>query len=129
MLLAFLLNYLLSGVPNQWRWMIFLGAAPDILLALRMLFLPESPRFLIGKGKVDKARAVQRRILRPAPEAEADAQLDEMVRDMATEEEGTWLDLLRPPTSTAVVVGTVMAMLRHAAGGIEASQNLLGASL
>merc|ERR1711874_1245 len=43
-LLAYCINYCLSGVPNQWRWMIGLGAAPDVLLALRQLLLPESPR-------------------------------------------------------------------------------------
>ena len=62
-LLAYIVNYLLSGVDSQWRWMIGLGAAPDVLLALRMLFLPESPRFLVGKGKLERARKVQRRIL------------------------------------------------------------------
>ena len=85
-LLAYIVNYLLSGVDSQWRWMIGLGAAPDVLLALRMLFLPESPRFLVGKGKVERARKVQRRILhRPGqPEkithAEADAELAEIIK-------------------------------------------------
>uniref|UniRef100_A0A7S0LIW5 Major facilitator superfamily (MFS) profile domain-containing protein n=1 Tax=Coccolithus braarudii TaxID=221442 RepID=A0A7S0LIW5_9EUKA len=115
-LLAFMLNWLLSGIPNQWRWMIFLGAVPDILLALRMLFLPESPRFLIGKGKVEQARKVQRRILRPAPEAEADAELAEIIRLADEEEEGSWLELLRPATFTALCVGTILAVLQHAVG-------------
>ena len=79
-LLAYIVNYLLSGVDSQWRWMIGLGAAPDVLLALRMLFLPESPRFLLGKGKLEQARKVQRRILHPAPHAEADAELAEIIR-------------------------------------------------
>ena len=85
-LLAYIVNYLLSGVDSQWRWMIGLGAAPDVLLALRMLFLPESPRFLVGKGKLERARKVQRRILhRPGQEekvthAEADAELAEIIK-------------------------------------------------
>ena len=85
-LLAYIVNYLLSGVDSQWRWMIGLGAAPDVLLALRMLFLPESPRFLVGKGKIEKARQVQRRILhRPGQaekisHAEADAELAEIIK-------------------------------------------------
>ena len=70
-LLAYCINYFLSGVPNQWRWMIGLGAAPDVLLALRQLFLPESPRFLLSKGKREKATRIQRRIMRPMTDAEA----------------------------------------------------------
>ena len=121
-LLAFMLNYLLSGIPNQWRWMIFLGAAPDILLALRMLFLPESPRFLIGKGKLEQARKVQRRILRPASgasaasDAEADKELDAIVRGMREEREGTWLEMLKPAVFTSVLVATVLAVFQHAVG-------------
>ncbi|KAL1523345.1 hypothetical protein AB1Y20_018290 [Prymnesium parvum] len=115
-LLAFLLNYLLSGIPNQWRWMIFLGAAPDILLALRMLFLPESPRFLIGKGRIEQARRVQRRILHPTPHAEADAELAAIIKGMEEEEEGTWADLFKRSTFPALLVGVTLAVLQHAVG-------------
>ena len=85
-LLAYCLNYLLSGVPNQWRWMIGLGALPDVLLALRQLFLPESPRFLLSKGQREKATRIQRRIMRPMSDADADAELAEIVKTMDEEE-------------------------------------------
>ena len=60
-LLAYVGNFALSGLPNQWRWMLALGAAPGILLTLRILVLPESPRFLVGQGKIAEARAVLRK--------------------------------------------------------------------
>lgn len=121
-LLAYIVNYLLSGVDSQWRWMIGLGAAPDVLLALRMLFLPESPRFLLGKGKVEKARQVQRRILhRPGQaekisHAEADAELAEIIKGTEDDKEGRWSELLEPATLCAVCVGMVVACLQHAVG-------------
>jgi len=121
-LLAYIVNFLLSGVSNQWRWMIGLGALPDVLLALRMLFLPESPRFLVGKGKIDKARQVQRRIMhRPGqPQKishdEADAELAEIIKGTEDDKEGRWSELVEPATLCAVVVGMVVACLQHAVG-------------
>ena len=91
--------------------MIALGAAPDVLLALRMLFLPESPRYLIGKGKMEKARQVQRRILHPAPHAEADAELAEIIKGTDEEKAGSWVELLEPATLAAVG-----ALFQHAVG-------------
>ena len=115
-LLAYIVNFFLSGVANQWRWMIALGAAPDVLLALRMLFLPESPRFLVGKGKMERARQVQRRIFHPAPPEAADAELAEIVRGTETDKEGSWLELFEPATMVAVGVGIMVAMFQHAVG-------------
>lgn len=41
-----------------WRWMLGLAAIPAALLFLGGLFLPESPRFLVRKGRDDDARNV-----------------------------------------------------------------------
>jgi len=115
-LLAYIINYLLSGVPNQWRWMIALGALPDVLLALRMLFLPESPRFLLQKGNLEKARKVQRFIMRPMPEAQADKELDEIVNEMDTEKEGSWREILEMPAFAAVIIAITLACFQHSVG-------------
>jgi len=50
-LLAYVANFALANVDHQWRWMLALGAVPGVLLCLRILFLPESPRFLVSRGK------------------------------------------------------------------------------
>ncbi len=45
-LVAFLSNYLLSGIPeNAWRWMIGAEAVPAFLYTLMVLTVPESPRW------------------------------------------------------------------------------------
>lgn len=45
------------GLP-AWRWMFLAGAIPAIAYGALAFVLPESPRFLILKGKVEQARAV-----------------------------------------------------------------------
>ena len=55
------------------------------VVSLDVYRAPRSPRFLLSKGKVDKARRTQRRIMRPKTDKEADAELNEIIRSMDTE--------------------------------------------
>jgi MFS transporter, SP family, arabinose:H+ symporter len=49
-LIAFLSNYLLQDIgDNAWRWMLGVQAVPSVILLLAILFVPESPRWLITK--------------------------------------------------------------------------------
>ncbi|WP_193106859.1 sugar porter family MFS transporter [Brachybacterium sp. FME24] len=43
---------------DAWRWMFMLEAIPAAVYGIMALFLPESPRYLIGKGDLDKASRV-----------------------------------------------------------------------
>ncbi|CAI5530429.1 unnamed protein product, partial [Closterium sp. Naga37s-1] len=57
---GFLTSFLLSGLPvdTAWRWMLGLGAVPGFILAVGVVFLPESPRWLIMHGQVKKAKDI-----------------------------------------------------------------------
>lgn len=65
---AFVVNYLLAqsagnslgelaGLP-AWRWMYLAQAAPAVVFLVCLFFIPESPRYLVSKGRIDDARAV-----------------------------------------------------------------------
>jgi sugar porter (SP) family MFS transporter len=66
-LASYVSDYLLSNDSNpaSWRWMFAVGLIPAVLLLLGMLFLPETPRWLISKGRMDKGRQVLGRIEDP----------------------------------------------------------------
>jgi sugar porter (SP) family MFS transporter len=54
-----LVNYNLAGFGNDaWRWMFGLGVIPSSLFFAGVLWLPESPRWLLSKGKEQQARKV-----------------------------------------------------------------------
>lgn len=70
---AFLANYYLAGAAGSslgefwggqaaWRWMFWVQTAPAVLFLATLVFIPESPRFLVAKGRVEEAGAVLDRL-------------------------------------------------------------------
>ncbi|MEH6681411.1 MAG: sugar porter family MFS transporter [Sediminicola sp.] len=58
-LIAFLSNYLLSGVgENAWRWMVGVEAIPAIIYTLFVISVPRSPRWLLAKLRNSEAKEV-----------------------------------------------------------------------
>ncbi|RZJ01347.1 MAG: MFS transporter [Brevundimonas sp.] len=65
---AFLVNYFLARSAGSslgeiagteaWRWMYLAQAAPAAVFLVALFFIPESPRYLVSRGKEDAARAV-----------------------------------------------------------------------
>lgn len=47
-----------GGSKNGWRWLVGLGALPAALQCLVMVFMPESPRWLMQAGRVAEAKTV-----------------------------------------------------------------------
>jgi MFS family permease len=51
-LLSYSVNYLLTGAgPANWRWMFASAAIPSICFLIALLFISESPRWLLQKGR------------------------------------------------------------------------------
>ena len=57
-LIAYLTNYAFQHVPGDWRWMLGVAAAPGAALAVGMLSVPQTPRWLVNAGRDDQARDV-----------------------------------------------------------------------
>ncbi len=58
---SYLIGYALAA-GGAWRWMLGLGAVPGIVLAIGMVYLPETPRWLAGHGYPDRARGALLRL-------------------------------------------------------------------
>ena len=62
-LMAYLSNYLLSGIgENNWRWMFASQAFPSALFFLLLFFVPESPRWLVKKERIDEAKNILEKV-------------------------------------------------------------------
>jgi SP family xylose:H+ symportor-like MFS transporter len=60
-LLAYLSNYLIGRLglgDNEARWMFGVMAAPSAIFFLMLFFTPQSPRWLVAKGRIAEARKV-----------------------------------------------------------------------
>jgi MFS family permease len=61
-LIAYIVDFVFKGVADNWRWMLGLGAIPGVALAVGMVLMPHSPRWLMERGRDDEARAVLKRV-------------------------------------------------------------------
>lgn len=77
---AFVVNYYLAAAAGSstaiwwggyeaWRWMYWMQAIPAAVFLVALLFIPESPRYLVQKGRLDEARIVLTRLFGPAAAA------------------------------------------------------------
>jgi sugar porter (SP) family MFS transporter len=62
-LMAYVSNFLISETgEHSWRWMLGVGGIPAVAYFFLLFIVPESPRFLIKKGKITEARSVLSKI-------------------------------------------------------------------
>ncbi|OJD13081.1 hypothetical protein AJ78_06419 [Emergomyces pasteurianus Ep9510] len=59
---AYTIGWLLSTTHTGWRWMVGLGALPAIIQLSILIFLPETPRWLVRASKQPEARQVIHKI-------------------------------------------------------------------
>ncbi len=61
-LLSYLINRIFANFEYNWRLMLASGALPAIILLIGILFLHDTPRWLISKGKIDEAKTIFKKI-------------------------------------------------------------------
>ena len=105
-ILGYLGALALSGLGDaiNWRIMLGLAAVPAVLLIPALLRLPETPRYLVLKGRLEAARAS---LERSDPDADVDAELARMQAAISGERGGRIKEMLRKPylRATVFVVG------------------------
>lgn len=112
-LLAYFSNYMLADLENNWRWMFTSGAIPAVLFFVCVFFVPESPRWLISKGKIDKANGVLNKIMGVE---KAKQQLQAIQLGIQSEVKGKLSDLLKPGITFIVLLGITMAVFQQISG-------------
>ncbi|KAH7653408.1 Sugar/inositol transporter protein [Dioscorea alata] len=105
-LLGYVSNYAFSSVSYHinWRIMLGVGILPSVFIAFALFVIPESPRWLIMKNRVDEARSVLLKI--NGDEAEANKKLAEIEEaagvlnaENNNENKEVWWEILRPSPS------------------------------
>jgi len=86
-LIAYISNYLLKGVgdSNDWRYMLGVMAIPSLAYSALVFRIPESPRWLITKGKTGEAKQAMESIGITEP----DKEIQEIQASLQNEEAGS----------------------------------------
>ena len=115
-LLAYLVNYAFKDFTNQWRWMLGVAAIPGAVLAVGMLTVPKTPRWLTLNGQPEQARDVLERLRATDPDADLDAEMKEIEEANEQEKGASVRDLVQPRFRPLLVVGLGLALAQQFVG-------------
>jgi len=132
--MAYLANYFIQSWVSEgtdfaaaigmteytWQWMLGVQIPPSILWVIFLMRIPESPRWLMLKGRVDDARQVMKRLLAPQDVEPALADIERTIRAENSKGEGSTLqklrDMVSPTIVRATIIGVVIAAVQPTTG-------------
>jgi len=97
---------------GNWRWMLGFPVLVAIPFAIGAWALPETPRWWIRTGRMDRARTALQRI---RASADVDRELDE-IRASLGSRTGGWADLLAADVRPALMIGVGLGILQRVTG-------------
>src|SRR5665213_416067 len=109
--ISYLIDYAFAG-SQAWRWMFAMAVIPAAAFGIGLVFIPDSPRWLAGRGHLDQARAVLKRI---RPPDKVDAEIKD-IQQCVAQQKGNWSELLSPLLRSAMVVGIGLAIAQQITG-------------
>ncbi|EEF43294.1 sugar transporter, putative [Ricinus communis] len=136
-LLGYVSNFAFSKLPTHlgWRFMLGVGAVPSVILAVIVLAMPESPRWLVLQGRLGDAKRVLDRTSDSMEESQArladikqaagipqDCNDDVVQVQRQSHGEGVWRELLLNPTPSVrhILVCAIGIHFFQQASGIDA---------
>jgi sugar porter (SP) family MFS transporter len=113
---AYLMNYTFKDEPGNWRWMLGLGAIPGAALAIGMLTVPKTPRWLVEHHRDNEARSVLTRLRACDEQADVDRELADIQRTVREGRQIRTSDLWRPRLRPLILVGLGLAVFQQIVG-------------
>lgn len=112
-LIAYIVDYSLAS-HQAWRWMVGLAILPSVVLMVGMFFMPETPRWLVKRGRTDEARQA---LMRVRGTNQVDTELEDVRSVEDAEEQTEDRSLLRQRwVRPALVVAIGLAVLQQLIG-------------
>ncbi|HET9100395.1 MAG TPA: sugar porter family MFS transporter [Acidobacteriaceae bacterium] len=108
---SYLADYGLADA-RAWRWMFGLAAIPALVLVIGLIFVPESPRWLMSQSQNVKARSVLQRIRETT---DVGTELADIEADLQLQE-GGWRELLTVSMRRPLIVGIGLAIFQQFTG-------------
>jgi SP family arabinose:H+ symporter-like MFS transporter len=113
-LLAYFANYCFKDIgPDNWRWMFASQVLPSLLFAILLCFVPETPRWLVLKGRREQALKVLSGI---AGEKHSETALLDIETSFAEMDKASLKDLFSPRYRKVLTVGIFIAVFQQITG-------------
>ncbi|MDO8107824.1 sugar porter family MFS transporter [Isoptericola sp. b441] len=112
-LVAYLVAAAFQNVSGTWRWMLGLSVVPGLVLALGMLTVPRSPRWLIAHGHEDEAREV---LSRSRSEQEVEDEVQQMQEAAGRSRDIRLRSLFTGRLRPLMLVGLALAVFQQLIG-------------
>ncbi|SHG55849.1 sugar porter family MFS transporter [Pedobacter caeni] len=113
-LITNVINYSLrNSGPDAWRWMFGLGAVPSALFVLGVIWLPESPRWLLKAGKEAQGRKVLEKI---GGTDFSDSSMDLIKLSLKGNQQLSYKAVFAKAVFPAVMIGIVLAVFQQLCG-------------
>ncbi|HUX85059.1 MAG TPA: sugar porter family MFS transporter [Chitinophagaceae bacterium] len=98
---------------NYWRFMLGIAFVPSVIFFLLLLAIPESPRWLVARGNLEKSRKIFARIY---SEELAPAQVSVVREDLATHQDASLKEILSKRYRKVLLIGLVFASIAQLTG-------------
>lgn len=109
-----LVNYFLADTgPDAWRWMFGLGVVPSLIFLVGVIWLPESPRWLLKDGQTDKAKLVLNKI---GSASFVDNTLIAIEKSLKGNTKQTYKAVFEKSVRPAVMIGITLAVFQQFCG-------------
>ncbi len=113
-LITNLVNYFLADTgPDAWRWMFGLGVVPSLIFLIGVLWLPESPRWLVKAGRPEKANEV---LLKIGSESFASSTFSDIEKSLVGAKKQSYKAVFEKSVRPAVIVGIILAVFQQLCG-------------
>lgn len=110
-LASYLVNYAFAPIEG-WRWMVGLAVVPSFILMIGVLFMPESPRWLLEHRSEEAARSVMKLTRKPE---QIDPEIHEM-REINRISDSTWKVLTATWLRPTLIIGCCFALFQQIIG-------------
>ncbi|MEB7462514.1 sugar porter family MFS transporter [Staphylococcus succinus] len=108
---SYLINYAFTPIEG-WRWMLGLAVLPSLILLIGVIFMPESPRWLLEHKSEKAARDVMGLTFE---HNEIDKEIADM-KEINRISESTWKVLKSPWLRPTLIIGSVFALFQQIIG-------------
>ncbi len=100
---------------EAWRWMFLVGVIPAAVYGILAFTMPESPRYLIAKGRVDEAKVIFATLV---PPADLDKTVNELVHTIDEDRKNAGVSLKGPVFGLQgiVWVGIILSVFQQFVG-------------